>query len=79
MTEQIDTLIVGSHVVTMNVTRDVIRHGAVAIRGNEIVDVGKQTDLEAMYTATNTVGGDRFVGRPRADRRSGHRSRSGDD
>ena len=34
MTEQIDTLIVGSHVVTMNATRDVIRHGAVAVRGN---------------------------------------------
>lgn len=64
MTEQIDTLIVGSHVVTMNATRDVIRHGAVAIRGNEIVDVGKQTDLEALYTATNTVGGDRFVVTP---------------
>ncbi len=64
MTEQIDTLIVGSHVVTMNPTRDVIRHGAVAIRGNQIVDVGKQSDLEALYTATNTVGGDRFVVTP---------------
>ncbi len=31
----IDTLIVGSHVVTMNATRDVIRHGAVAIRDGE--------------------------------------------
>ncbi len=64
MTEQIDTLIVGSHVVTMNPTRDVIRHGAVAIRGNQIVDLGKQSDLEALYTATNTVGGDRFVVTP---------------
>ena len=64
MTEQIDTLIVGSHVVTMNATRDVIRHGAVAVRGSEIVDVGKQSDLEALYTATATVGGDRFVVTP---------------
>ena len=64
MTEQIDTLIVGSHVVTMNATRDVIRHGAVAVRGNEIVDVGKQSDLEALYPATATVGGDRFVVTP---------------
>lgn len=64
MTEQIDTLILGSHVVTMNPTRDVIRHGAVAIRGNEIVDVGKQSDLEALYTANETVGGDRFVVTP---------------
>ena len=64
MTEQIDTLIVGSHVVTMNTTRDVIRHGAVAIRGNKIVDVGKQTDLDALYTAKETVGSDRFVVTP---------------
>ena len=64
MTEQIDTLIVGSHVVTMNASRDVIRHGAVAVRGNQIVDVGKQSDLEALYTATATVGGDRFVVTP---------------
>lgn len=61
---EIDTLIVGSHVVTMNPTRDVIRHGAVAVRGNEIVDVGKQSDLEATYTAKQTVGGDRFVVTP---------------
>ena len=64
MTEQIDTLIVGSHVVTMNETRDVIRHGAVAIRGNTIIDVGKQTDLQARYTAQETVGSDRFVVTP---------------
>ncbi|MDX2381939.1 MAG: amidohydrolase family protein [Acidimicrobiia bacterium] len=64
MTEQIDTLVVGSHVVTMNETRDVIRHGAVAIRGNEIIDVGKETDLDAIYTATTRVGGDRFVVTP---------------
>ena len=47
MTEPIDTLVAGGHVVTVNATRDIIRHGAVAIRGNEIVAVGKQSDLEA--------------------------------
>jgi hypothetical protein len=46
MTENIDTLILGGHVVTMNVTRDVIRDGAVALRGNTIVDVGRAVDLE---------------------------------
>ncbi|BAN04519.1 amidohydrolase family protein [Ilumatobacter coccineus] len=61
---EIDTLIVGSHVVTMNPTRDVIRHGAVAVRGNEIVDVGKQSDLEAIYAPKQTVGSDRFVVTP---------------
>ena len=48
----------------MNPTRDIIRHGAVAIRGNEIVAVGKASDLEAAYDAAETVGGDRFVVTP---------------
>ena len=48
----------------MNSTRDIIRHGAVAIRGNEIVPVGKASDLEAAYEAAETVGGDRFVVTP---------------
>ena len=45
----------------MNPTRDIIRHGAVAIRGREIVAVGKASDLGAAYAAAETVGGDRFV------------------
>jgi 5-methylthioadenosine/S-adenosylhomocysteine deaminase len=61
MTERIDTLITGWYVVTMNEHRDIIRNGAVAIRGNEIVGVGKASDLEARYEAVETVGGDRFV------------------
>ena len=59
--EAIDTLIKGWYVVTMNPTRDIIRHGAVAIRGSEIVAVGKASDLEVAYEAAETVGGDRFV------------------
>ena len=31
--ERIDTLIKGWYVVTMNPSRDIIRHGAVAVRG----------------------------------------------
>ncbi len=64
MTESIDTLVVGGHVVTVNATRDIIRRGAVAIRGNEIVAVGKQADLEAEFVANETVGGERFVVTP---------------
>jgi cytosine/adenosine deaminase-related metal-dependent hydrolase len=45
----------------MNVTRDVIRDGAVALRGNTIVDVGRAVDLEERYVAAETVGGDSFV------------------
>ena len=61
MAEGIDTLIRGSHVVTMNATRDIIRDGAVALRGNRIVDVGRAGDLDGRYEASETVGGDRFV------------------
>jgi cytosine/adenosine deaminase-related metal-dependent hydrolase len=64
MTERIDTLILGSHVVTMNATRDIIRDGAVALRGSRIVDVGKACDLAERYVASETVGGDRFVVTP---------------
>ncbi len=64
MTEAVDLLIRGWYVVTMNDTRDIIRDGAVAVRGNEIVAVGKASDLEARFTAARTVGGDRFVVTP---------------
>ena len=64
MTERIDTLVKGWYVVTMNETRDIIRHGAVAMRGGEIVAVGKASELEAAYEAAETVGGDRFVVTP---------------
>lgn len=64
MPEAIDTLIKGWYVVTMNHDRDIIRNGAVAIRGGSIVDVGKASDLEQRYVARETVGGDRFVVTP---------------
>ncbi|MDH3752393.1 MAG: amidohydrolase family protein [Acidimicrobiia bacterium] len=64
MTESIDLLVKGWQVVTMNETRDIIRDGAVAVRGREIVAVGKASDLEARYDAATTVGGDRFVVTP---------------
>ena len=64
MSEPIDTLIKGWYVVTMNPTRDIIRHGAVALRGNRIINVGKASDLETRYQPAETVGGDRFVVTP---------------
>lgn len=67
MTEKptaVDLLILGCQVVTMNADRDIIRNGAIAVRGSTIVDVGKASDLRARYTATRTIGGDRFVVTP---------------
>ncbi len=60
----IDTLVLGGHVVTVNPTRDIIRHGALAIHGGRIVEVGKASDLERKYRATQTLGGDDFVVTP---------------
>ena len=64
MTENIDLLIKGNYVVTMNQTRDVVHDGAVAVRGSEIIAVGKTSRLEQQYHATETIGGDRFVVTP---------------
>ena len=58
------TLITGSHVVTMNPTRDVILDGAVAIEGSDIVAVGKAAQLRARYPGSEEVGGSRFVVTP---------------
>jgi len=64
MAEDIDLLVKGWYVVTMNATRDIIHDGAVAIRGTEIVAVGKASDLERDYVAAETIGGDHFVVTP---------------
>ncbi len=62
--EPVDLIIRGWYVVTMNETRDIIRDGAVAVRGNEIVAVGKADDLDRRFTAARSVGGERFVVTP---------------
>jgi 5-methylthioadenosine/S-adenosylhomocysteine deaminase len=64
MAEKIDLLVKGWYVVTMNETRDIVHDGAVAVRGNRIVDVGKASRLETEYDAAETIGGDRFVVTP---------------
>ena len=52
--ETVDVLVHGCQVVTMNASRDIIRDGAVAVRGSTIVGVGKTADLAARYTAART-------------------------
>ena len=64
MTQHIDLLVKGWYVVTMNGTRDIIHDGAVAVRADRIVDVGKASRLEAEYEAAETLGGDHFVVTP---------------
>ena len=64
VTEQVDLIIKGWYVVTMNDSRDIIRDGAVAIRGNTIVAVDKASQVEAAYSADRTLGGDQYVVTP---------------
>ena len=58
------TLIAGSHVVTMNPARDIIRHGAVVVDGDRIVDVGKAAEFETKHPDVSRAGGERFVVTP---------------
>jgi len=51
----VDLLIVGGMVVTMNARREVIEDGAVAIDGDKIVAVGKRTEISKQYRAKRTI------------------------
>jgi 5-methylthioadenosine/S-adenosylhomocysteine deaminase len=62
--EQVDLIIDGWQVVTMNEHRDIIRNGAVAVREGRIVAVDKASVIHAEYAAGRTIGGDRFVVTP---------------
>ena len=45
----IDHLLKNGIIVTVNPDREVLFHGAVAVQGNKIVDVGESAALEAKY------------------------------
>src|SRR6186997_1505351 len=48
----------------MNAARDIIRHGAVVLDGDRIVDVGKAADLAVQHPDAVRAGGERFVVTP---------------
>ena len=60
----VDTMIVGATIITMNRERHVIRDGSIAIDGDSIVAVGKQSDLDDAYEAKTVVDGRHFVVTP---------------
>jgi cytosine/adenosine deaminase-related metal-dependent hydrolase len=64
MAEQVDTLIEHAIVVTMDAGRRVLRDGAVAVRGTDIVDVGPADEVSARYEAGERIDGRRFVVTP---------------
>src|SRR6201981_2226438 len=53
--KNVDLLVTGGLVVTMNPSRTIYDNGAVAIQGDSIVAVGSQTDLEGQYAANQTI------------------------
>jgi 5-methylthioadenosine/S-adenosylhomocysteine deaminase len=55
MTEHIDLLLAGGTVVTMDADGTIIPHGAVAVRGREIVAVGSSAALAERYTAAEVI------------------------
>jgi cytosine/adenosine deaminase-related metal-dependent hydrolase len=52
-----DLIVHGGVVVTMDPTRRLIRDGAVAVVGRDIVAVGKCAEIERDYAAAKTIGG----------------------
>lgn len=56
--QTIDTLIFGDHVLTMNDGFDVIRNGAVAVHGTDIVAVGPAEELQRRFAPKSVVSGD---------------------
>lgn len=57
MPEAVDILIKNATVLTVDAERRIITDGAVAIRGDRIVAVGKTKDLDGEYQAAKTIDG----------------------
>ncbi|MGN6459799.1 MAG: amidohydrolase family protein [Pseudolabrys sp.] len=53
--ENVDLLILGGTVVTMDAQRRIIADGAVAIKADRIVAVGKRAELEIRYHASQSI------------------------
>ena len=53
--EKADLLITGGTVVTMDGSRTILDDGAVAVKEDTIVAVGPRSELEARYTASQTI------------------------
>ena len=61
MPENVDTLISGSVIVTMDEERRIIRDGAIAIQRDRIAAVGNRADVENKVNAASVIDGRRFV------------------
>ena len=62
--QNVDLIVLGDHVVTMNDAGQVIPNGAVAIDDGIIVAVGPRDDIETLYRGTEALEGDGKVVMP---------------
>jgi 5-methylthioadenosine/S-adenosylhomocysteine deaminase len=53
--EKVDLLILGGTMVTMDGERRIIEDGAMAVRGDTVVSVGRREAVEAAYEGTQTI------------------------
>jgi len=61
---EVDLLLAGGWLITMNGRREVYRDGAVAISGTTILDAGQRADIEARYRAGRVIDTSRMVVTP---------------
>ena len=62
--ERIDLIVKGDHIVSMDPAGTVIENGAIAIDEGLIIAIGSAADIEAAYTAVETLNGDNRVVMP---------------
>ena len=62
--DPIDLIVKGAHIVTMDAEGSVIEDGAIAIDEGIILDIGSSADIEAKYSATATLEGDKRIVMP---------------
>ena len=51
----VDLIVTGRYVVTMDATRRVIENGALAIQGSQIVDIGPAAEIAKKHTAKQRI------------------------
>ena len=62
--DQIDLIVKGAHIVTMDAAGSVIEDGAIAIDEGIILDIGDTAEIEANYSAVETLDGNRRIVMP---------------
>lgn len=60
----VDLIVQGDYVVTMNSENEIITHGAVVIDAGRIIEVGKAVDVQQHYNAKATITGEQRVVMP---------------